>query len=315
MKILDLIDPKRSDIRYKRMTFPDGQPHFQLLDPSAERFGGSDVEVLCRIKSPADIFDLALAMSALWPLAKRMNVNIAYLMGARMDRRIDEGHPFTLAVIAGMLLGSTGRSDYVRVLDPHSDVSLEKLALGTAAKAVAIHPDRLVKLALQHYAARNAVIVVPDEGAVTRTGAIVDRLGLTNPIARCVKKRDSATGKLSGFALVDGDVSGQACMIVDDLCDGGGTFAGIAAVLRAAGAVSVALCVTHAILSKGSAIEGIDAIYCTDSFQPLNSLWGLVPMEGRCGFRSLVRPDGRALVHVLPDFLRDHVQQHREAAV
>ena len=58
-------------------------------------------------------------------------------------------------------------------------------------------------------------------------------------------------------------------LIVDDLCDAGGTFIGSAQVLRDAGARSVSLYVTHGVFSKG--VEnllnnGIDAIYTTTSF-------------------------------------------------
>jgi ribose-phosphate pyrophosphokinase len=303
--ILDLTDPERSDIRYKRMTFPDGQPHFEL-GVVPEMLAGLDrIEVLCRIKSAADIADVGLAVDTITASGTSVSVNVAYMLGARMDRPMGPSHPYTLKILARMLSAAVARADAIRVLDPHSEKTLDLLSWGH--KVEAIHPDRLVHLALGHFDP-GATIVIPDEGAVSRTIGIVERLGLTNPIARCVKERDSATGKLSGFALVDGKVAGRSCLIVDDLCDGGGTFSGIAGVLRAAGAWSVGLCVTHGIFSKGPAIEGITVTYTTDSFQPLSSLWGLVPTPGSWGFLSLCRPeDGRALVHVLRDFLRDHL--------
>ena len=57
-------------------------------------------------------------------------------------------------------------------------------------------------------------------------------------------------------------------VIVDDLCDGGGTFIGIAKDLRERGARRVFLIVTHAIFSKGlEPFRGLlDRVYCTNSF-------------------------------------------------
>ena len=57
-------------------------------------------------------------------------------------------------------------------------------------------------------------------------------------------------------------------LIVDDLCDAGGTFIGSAQVLRDAGARSVSLYVTHGLFSKGVGNlleQGIDRIYTTSS--------------------------------------------------
>lgn len=320
MKILDLTAPERSDIRYQRFSFPDGQPHFEL--PHPEDIGTLErVEVLCRIRSAADIVDVGLAMDVLLAsslafdqISRSISLNVAYMLGARMDRRISPRHPFTLNVISDLLKVAAHGADRVRVLDPHSPETLRQLYderdSESPMRAEAIPPDRLVKLALEHFG-DDATIVIPDAGAVTRTTAIVERLGLKNAIARCVKKRDSATGKLSGFALEEGDVAGKDCLIVDDLCDGGGTFSGIAEVLRVAGAVGVSLCVTHGVFSRGFRIPGIDRTYCTDSFGVSDPVdW--IGERGTQGPEHWVtyRKPGHvpACLYVLTDFVRDHVR-------
>lgn len=85
------------------------------------------------------------------------------------------------------------------------------------------------------------------------------------------KHRDVQSGQLTGFALLAGDVRGRDVLIVDDLCDAGGTFIGAAQVLRQHGARSVSLYVTHGIFSKGVEhllAQGIDNIYTTTSYAP-----------------------------------------------
>jgi ribose-phosphate pyrophosphokinase len=86
----------------------------------------------------------------------------------------------------------------------------------------------------------------------------------------CSKKRDPLTGHLSGFEIKNynpnPNADGQDLLIVDDICDGGGTFVGLAKELRKAGAKKVYLYVTHGIFSKGLPLEGIDRVFTTDSY-------------------------------------------------
>jgi len=57
-----------------------------------------------------------------------------------------------------------------------------------------------------------------------------------------------------------GDVDGKNCLIVDDMCDTGGTICKVAEALHKAGANEVLACFSHAVLS-GRAIDNIDASY------------------------------------------------------
>jgi ribose-phosphate pyrophosphokinase len=109
-------------------------------------------------------------------------------------------------------------------------------------------------------------LVAPDKGAVDRVQRWAEEYHL--PLVRCLKHRDPETGKLSGFQLdAPYDLRGVNCLIIDDLCDGGGTFAGISELLKAAGAPWVGLAVTHGVFSKGPQIPGIDYIWTTNSYQ------------------------------------------------
>jgi ribose-phosphate pyrophosphokinase len=53
---------------------------------------------------------------------------------------------------------------------------------------------------------------------------------------------------------VVGDVSGRNCLIVDDMCDTGGSLTKVAKALKEEGADSIHACFTHAVLS-GRAYE------------------------------------------------------------
>jgi ribose-phosphate pyrophosphokinase len=110
-------------------------------------------------------------------------------------------------------------------------------------------------------------ILFPDEGANRR---YCDQIAGSYDygLAYATKKRDPLTGKLSGFEVPEIDPASRV-MIVDDICDGGGTFIGIADKLGLP-REQMALYVTHGIFSKGfgELMGRYRKIYTTNSFKP-----------------------------------------------
>lgn len=243
-------------LSFLEMTFPDGQPHFELLRGDEFR----DCTIEAPIRNADELLRILLAKDALTTSGYTVALDVRYLLGARMDRAIDRQQPFTLAVVARVL--NQAGFKRIRVFDPHSPMSASLLSADT------VLPIPQVQAAIEAQPS-DVLIVAPDAGATPRVNAILTALGLDERyrVVQCYKDRDSQTGRLSGFRVGDpGIVRGRACLIVDDLCDGGGTFIGLAKELRAAGARSVDLYVTHGIFSKGIALAGIDRIFTTDSY-------------------------------------------------
>lgn len=191
------------------------------------------------------------------------HLELPWLPYARQDRHMQPGDSFALKVFANQLnlLGF----DKVIVLDPHSEA-----AAAAITHLVAIPQERCLLQSETLAAALRAgelTLVAPDAGALKKIHAVAQAVGAQG-FATLTKQRNVATGELTGFRLVEGDVKGKAVLIVDDLCDAGGTFIGSAQVLRDAGARSVSLYVTHGVFSKGVEnllSQGIDQIYTTTS--------------------------------------------------
>lgn len=241
------------EIPFKTFTFPDGQPHFSL-DIKETREEALHATIEAPIRNSYELVTVLLAKDALSASGYRVALDIRYLMGARMDRRIDCNSPNTLEVVARILMAA-GFSR-IRVLDCHSEVGLRLL------NAKNLLPFNAFNSILANYG-DEPTIVIPDKGAANRVQKLANTYGHH---IQGSKKRDPATGKLAGFDINFHDLSNHRCLIVDDICDGGGTFTGLAQVLRKAGAVSVELFITHGIFSKGLPIEGIDKVYTTDSY-------------------------------------------------
>jgi ribose-phosphate pyrophosphokinase len=246
-------------VAYKAFTFSDGQPHVEI---QAYNIEDGHVWIEAPIRSGQELLEILVAKDALDSLGVLTSLNIRYLLGARMDRRIARCQPFTLQVISRLINGAGFKK--IRVLDPHSEAGVALL------DAEPMYPVHAASCVLGHYNHYDTVVVAPDAGAEAR----VERLLTMSPVGppftmvRCKKTRETTTGKLSGFTVLDKSaVQGRRCLIMDDLCDGGGTFVGLAEKLHEAGALSVALFVTHGIFSRGTKLEGIDTVYTTDSYK------------------------------------------------
>lgn len=172
---------------------------------------------------------------------------LPYFPFARHDRRNDAVDGFELQVAMQMV----AELDVV-IADPHSDVS-GQLRHFPQQQVVALFEEAGVF-------DNDPIVVIPDAGAAKK--AHTWAAGRTN--VQALKHRDPTTGKLSGFQVVTDDLDGRPCIIVDDICDGGGTFLGLAAELKAKNAGPLTLAVTHGLFTKGleALNEAFDTIIC-----------------------------------------------------
>jgi ribose-phosphate pyrophosphokinase len=99
----------------------------------------------------------------------------------------------------------------------------------------------------------NLVVVSPDTGGAERARAYAKRLDAG--LALCDKRREKAN--VAEVMNVVGDVRGKNCLVVDDMCDTGGSLTKVAEALKNAGAERIHACFTHPVLS-GQAIEKLE---------------------------------------------------------
>ncbi len=270
MITLNFIYPAQSNIKFEAMVFPDGQPHIKMDMASLGSVGKSSrVRILSRIVSSNDLLLVLLAKNVLnYEGFDQVELHISYLMGGRMDRVMQDGEPFSLRVIAGIINAACFKK--VLVFDQHSEVTTALIE-----RSYPISNHDFVKDAIADYMGKHApkkyCLVAPDGGALKKIHKLSQYLGIETVI-ECSKVRDLKTGALSHFKTATTDLNGQTCFIIDDICDGGGTFAGNAAMLRQLGADKVVLVVSHGIFSRGISINEVDTIYTTDSYRSIEGV-------------------------------------------
>lgn len=173
---------------------------------------------------------------------------IPCLPGARQDRLSTEGDfLFTAKAVAGEI--NSRKFDKVICFDPHSEVMpalIDRCQVVQIGEIWDLFPRTVPEAEF---------IIAPDAGAMKRAGHIAELMGL--PLVHGWKKRDPKTNKLSGFGiedLMDVLTVGQRNkgLIIDDICDGGGTFIGLGKLIKERyPIVELDLYVSHGFFLKG----------------------------------------------------------------
>ncbi|HIX02169.1 MAG TPA: ribose-phosphate diphosphokinase [Candidatus Ligilactobacillus excrementigallinarum] len=241
--------------------FSDGEIRINI----EESIRGDEIFIIQSTSAPVNdnLMELLIMIDALRRAsASTINVVMPYYGYARQDRKARSREPITAKLVADML--EKAGADRVIGLDLHAaqiqgffDIPVDHL-MGAPLLA-----DYFLKNNLE----KDAVVVSPDHGGVTRARKLAEFLKA--PIAIIDKRRPKAN--VAEIMNIIGSVDNKRCIIIDDMIDTAGTITLASQALMDAGAKEVYACATHPVLS-GPAIERLDKspikkIIVTDSIQ------------------------------------------------
>ena len=236
-----------------------------------ENVRGEDVFVVQSTSAPANdnLMELLICIDALRrSSARRITAVLPYFGYARQDRKSGSRTPISAKLVANLI--TVAGADRVLSVDLHAgqiqgffDIPTDNLFA-----APVMHADIAARLPKT-----NLTVVSPDVGGVIRARALAKRLG-NSPLAIVDKRRENP-GESEVMNII-GDVTGRACVLVDDIIDSGGTLCNAAAALMQSGALSVTAYITHGVLS-GGAVARVEAselteLVITDSIAPLDAV-------------------------------------------
>ena len=223
--------------------FSGGECHVRFLEPF---FENDQVSIHTRLNSSDDVMTLCLAVDALRHYGVQyIEAFIPYLPYARQDRVMVSGEPLSVKVFARII--NSLKLNRVTVFDAHSDVSV---ALLDNCCNVSNHD--MVNTFIKSMGLTDYVLVSPDLGAYKKVDKLAHKINYRNNIATGIKIRDLVSGQIIKSDVMCGVLDGRACVIVDDICDGGRTFIELAKALRSKGAGLLYLCVSHGIFSHNA---------------------------------------------------------------
>lgn len=225
---------------YEVISFPDGEKHLKINKLDRK----DTVEIICRITNSDELFLLMQLSDILNRQCVSVDkITIPYLMTMRCDRLFSFEQPFSLKIVSNVI--NSFHAKQVVIIEPHSNTCLDLIKNSKAEYVIGKLVDN------------DSIFCLPDKGAELRYGSN----GFIHQPIICTKKRDVGTGKLTGFEIEEiGDYKGgNTIIVIDDLCDGGGTFVGIAKKLRELKPSELTLAITHAVQKDG--IERVSGFY------------------------------------------------------
>lgn len=227
--------------------FPDGTHQvWKLTDSQIEYVKTSkEIEVLWEFENQAEVFDIMQLLDLLvdrpyYDRNQLLVLNCPYLPYARQDKDISNSSCFALTSLTSLLLTSF---QIVRVVDVHN------LSFFDDCNMFSIENTFPIEVINSIVSKENVdLIVFPDEGAMKRYQGFVPS-GINFISAQ--KNRDQLTGAILGITIDSETVNRASSVLVwDDICDGGGTFIGLASLIKVP---KLMLYVSHGIFSKGTA--------------------------------------------------------------
>lgn len=256
-KTLNLVDLTKSDFKYSIYNYPDSEKHIVLHGTDWNKY--KSINVITRIASMDDLFILLQVNQILRHEAVKINIlTILYLLGARCDRRFSLGEAIDANIIQS-LIGKVS-AEYMLFLDPHS-INKKNFDFISDKRISAKYDLILKKLDLYKYN-----ICYPDEGAAKRYSLELRPFEI-RLIGEKHRKPDGISISLTELTPLDTD---YPILVIDDLCDGGGTFAALANELDDIYPdFKREIWVTHAIQKSGIELlaSKYNKVYITNSYK------------------------------------------------
>ena len=247
------------------MHYPAGESHVQMKRDTPLN---SSLVIEANIRNFEDIGNLLTAEAILRRQGVLAEWFIPYMPFARHDRKNHKNDGLEIQIAAQML----GEVQPI-IVDPHSDVTAGMFRHIPQSAVVRFLKEK--GIIQNHY-----TFVIPDQGATKKAHTW---LGEWNYV-QGYKLRNPATGKLSGFSVASqgsGHLTDETLIIIDDICDGGGTFLGLVEKLRQEHPKSITLFTTHGLYTKGTGI--------LSEFDRIISFGKSVPGIHRLSFEELFR--------------------------
>ncbi|UCU92044.1 ribose-phosphate diphosphokinase [Hydrogenophaga taeniospiralis] len=254
----------------QRHRFPDGELRLRLPESLPPRL------VFWRgLHQPNEklVEILLVARTAHQLGAVHLTLVAPYLAYMRQDIAFNPGEAVSQRVIGRFL---AGLFDAVITVDPH----LHRVA--TLEEAIPVK-DAIVlsgaPLLADHIATQrpDVLLIGPDEESLQWVAQAAARHGWAHGVCRKLRHGDRQVD----IELPDLPFTGRAVVLMDDVASSGHTLAQAARLLKAAGAASVDVAVTHALFADGAVRlireAGAGQIWSTDSIPHASNAVSIVP--------------------------------------
>ena len=234
------IEPGKVDIKH----FADGETLVEL----GESVRGKRCYVIQSTSKPVNenLMELLICIDALRrSSATEINCIIPYYGYARQDRKAMPRQPITAKLVASML--ETAGAKRVVTFDLHAP-QIQGF-FNCPVDDLTTVPMMGQYFRRKKFDVNETVVVSPDHGGVKRARTLAEMIGCSLAI---IDKRRPRANEVEACNII-GDVVGKDVIIVDDICDTGGSLLAASDILKEHGAKDIYVCVTHGLFSNDAA--------------------------------------------------------------
>ena len=237
---------------YTRNRYPDGTVYAEITDfrepVITERI--NTYEDLFFIKSLKDICDFNQIQNVV--------LKIPCMFQQQHDRRFETNQSFELKLVCDFI--NSCNFTRVYVFHPHSDSTL----MGLNNSSVIDNSVFIVNVLKD--ISSTPIFLSTDAGSFKWINKLADILHYEGSVYAASKSRDLVTHKLTQ-TIDKEDFEGADILVLDDLCVYGGTFVGLAKLLKTKNVGKLYLAVSHiTVPNPNKELETLyERIYCTNS--------------------------------------------------
>lgn len=259
---------------YEKIKYPDGSSYVKV-----NRY---EKDFTFRIESYEDLWTLNQLIDVYSDHGLVPTITIPCLLDTQADRRFNSNESFGLKLIVKFLSGLN--ADF-KVFHPHNSDALE---FGADNIEVIDNSQFLKSCVQQVYdlfneeglmSEKQVIIMSPDAGMYKTLMKSCDKIGWTGETYSASKSRSCENGKSKLIQIVDrGDFNGEDILIVDDICVGGGTFIGLAKLLKERNCGKIYACFSHITSNKVNPelFKVFDKVFTTNSKNVVKEYEGMV---------------------------------------
>lgn len=256
---------KGAKTNVRQWVFPGGEVGIDInIGSESPKYDVSQVIITARIKNSDDVMGLVLSHDAIkrqYPFADLV-LYLPYIPYGRQDRVCNNGESHSLKVFGKLINSMCFKS--VNTVDPHSIGSVS--CIDNLYYKDQFEVFKSIKTSFREW-----YIVAPDQGATKKCEDFAKKIGAMGVIT-CDKARDLTTGKITGFRVLDEVPEGANLLVLDDLCDKGGTFIAVAKALTDKCKIGrLELAVTHGLFTHEQGAKPLlalfDKVYSTTSYK------------------------------------------------
>ena len=217
-------------MKYNRKKYPDGSVYAEITDISGR-------VIVERINNYEDLFFIA----SLKDICDYNGLNdvelfIPCMFQQQHDRRFNENESFELKLVANFINSLNFKKVYI--FHPHSDAT--QIAINNCH---VIDNSKFIQQVLKQIPS-TPILLSTDGGSYKWINKLADKIEFKGEVYGASKARDLASHKLT--QVIDRqDFQGKDVLICDDLCVFGGTFIGLAKMLKSRNAGNLYLAVSH----------------------------------------------------------------------